>query len=185
MHTGIILAVEAEDAEDALARAESFVESVHWSDWNEHNGRWSGTIPDGVLRYSDNPELFNETVDNFIESTDKEEIDLIKAVGHLSVEELITDPRYDYNFDEFRSEEEIAEERKRFEALSDEDKKVYSNEKSHRWRATKLLRMNSMEFLPETHFWDVEWHTRGRSRLDQRIKENPEKQFIVVWDFHF
>lgn len=183
MHTGIVLAIEAEDAEDAVARIETFIESrAHWSDWNEIGGRWSTVIDGNVLCYTDDPETFNQVVNDFIESTNSEEIQLLKEVGHLSVEELVSDPRYNFSF--AMSDEERAAENKELEGLSDEERRKRSNDKFSRYRASKLLRMNGDEFLPETHFFDAEWDTRARYELDKRIAKNPEKQYLVVWDFH-
>lgn len=184
MHTGIILAIEADDADEAVSCVESFIENnANWSDWNEIGGRWSSVIEGNVLCYKDDPEEFNRIVDSFIESTNREEIELIKEVGHLSVEELVSDPRY--NFDLFMSDEAREAEQEELKSLSDEEKRKRSLEKFYCWRAIKLLRMNNGEFVPETHFFDAEWNTRTRNELDKRIAANPEKQYLVVWDFHF
>lgn len=186
MHTGVIFAVEAESPQDAISDVEVYIENgmVPWSDWGEHEGRWAGVLPEGgVLCYTDNPEEFNRIVGEFLSQTEDEELRLLKDVGHLSIEELISDPRY--NLDFTMSNEEFEAEKIEVAALSSEERTKRSVEKLSRYKAVKLLRMNGSEFMPETHFWDAEWDTRYRNRMDERIAKNPSQQYLVIWDFHF
>ena len=73
MHSAICLTVQAEDNKDAIGQAAIFSDDVRWSDWFEIGGRWKDIVPtgNGVLRYSDNPEAFLKTVDEFIAYTKK------------------------------------------------------------------------------------------------------------------
>lgn len=183
MHTGILLAVEAEDADVALSIATDFAERQDWSDWNEHQGRWEGQIPNGVLCYTDDPELFNSVVDLYVEMTNSEELDLLKDVGHLSIEELISDPRYFFNW--HATPEELEEEQNSLLTLTEEERKARSGDKFHQYRAFKLLNINQNHCAPETHFYDVDEYTRSSIPLKKRLVSSPDKQYIVMWDFHY
>lgn len=188
MHTGVVFVIEADSAEDALASIEGQVYEGHladWSDWSEHAGRWSDVVDGGVLRYSDNPERFNEVVDKFIQSTENEVIEIIKEIGHLTIDELVDDPRYHFRLDKYETEEERDKRRAEHESLSDEEKKSRSKDALALYHAIRVLKITDGHFTSDTHFFDLSGWSSGRSWLDDRIKENPEKQFIVVWDFHF
>lgn len=180
MHTGILLAVEAEGSEDALIIFKDFADEVAWSDWNEHQGRWAGQIPDGILCYKDDPELFNSIVERYVEISNEAEIELLQQVGHLSIEELISDPRYFINW-----HADIEDIRSEKEGLSDEEGKTRAFEKLNQYRAFKLLEINQDRFNPDMHFFDIYYSTRSTVPLKKRIDENPEKQYIAMWDFHY
>lgn len=160
MHSGIALAVQADDAEDAVARAERFNEySAHWSDWSEHGGRWSDVVEGSVLRYSDNPEKFRSIVENFQNSTQSETKRLMELVGDLSIKELVTDPKYRFSTG-------------------------MGNLGLRLWQANKLLSITQGTFCPEQHFYDTEEYTEQTKYMDERIAKDPDKQFIVIWDYH-
>lgn len=178
MHTGIALVVQARDAESAVAEVEHFNEhNAQWSDWNEHGGRWSDVIEGAVLRYSDNPEKFREIVEKFKGFKVTETERLISEVGDISIKEIVTNPKYHYgqplNVDGL-SEEEAKKAR---EEMLDNSLKL--------WQAKKLLEMTNGDFGAEQHFYDADAHTSGDNYLNDRIKENPDQQFIVIWDYHY
>lgn len=159
MHTGIVLAVQADDAEDAVGQAELFNEyNARWSDWNEHGGRWDDVVEGAVLRYSDNPEKFRSIVKTFQEYAQNEVNRLIESVGNLSIKELATDPKYQY-------------------ASGGELNLCL-------WQADKLLGMVRGEFCPSQHFYDTLEYTHHANYMDERIAKDPDRQFIVVWDYH-
>ena len=177
MHTGILLAVEAESPEDAIAVAADFAQHVEWSDWNEHSGRWFDEMKGGVLRYTDDPELFLKKVADFQESTEVSIKETVEQVGHLTIEELLTENRYNfYPFGENKIDTS---------GWSEEEKQILMNDSFALYRAIKGMKIAYGEFTPDTHFWDVPGGLRTSYFLNERIKENPEKQFIVMYDFHF
>lgn len=178
MHTGIALVVQADSAEEAVACVENFNEhNAHWSDWNEHGGRWSEVTEGSVLRYSDNPEKFNEIVERFKNSKKAEMERFIAEVGDLTIKEIITNPKYRYgqplNIDGL-SEEEAKKAR---EEHLDNALKL--------WQAKKLLKLVDGDFGENQHFFDADEYTSEDNYLNDRIKENPDKQFIVIWDYHY
>jgi hypothetical protein len=173
MHSAILLAVEAEDAVDAVHSVENFNEhNAGWSDWNTVAGRWADTLPNGVLRYTDNPELFMETVKMFQDFTKRELERLIGDIGDITIRDLALDPKYDYP-GAFNRKEMTEEERD--EALSNS---------LARYKAGKLAQLINGYFSNDSHFYDIDNHTMKDDYLLDRIKENPERQFIVVWDYH-
>lgn len=54
-----------------------------------------------------------------------------------------------------------------------------------RWKARKLLDLVSEEFTPDQHFFDTVHYCANTVGLKERITQNPDQQFIIVWDYHF
>jgi len=181
MHTGIALVVQAKSAEQAITCVEHFNEhNAQWSDWNEHGGRWSDVIEGAVLRYSDDPKKFNELVEEFKGYKKAEMARFIAEVGDLSVKELVTNPKYRYGSGNPLND---------VEGLSEEEKKKareeYLDNSLKLWQAKKLLKLVDGEFGENQHFFDADAHTTEDNYLNERIKENPDEQFIVIWDYHY
>lgn len=191
MHTGIVFAVEADDAEEAISILDGAIyegQLAPWSDWSEHAGRWSDVCDSGVLRYSDNPEQFNKIVDDFRETTEQVLVEFVRDYGHLTLDELIGDPRYSFGFDRDEFTEETH--RDRAEAgLAEED----AEEKKRRdlkdslatYNAIRALEITQGRFTSDTHFYDFSGSSINRRWLNERIEKDPERQYLVVWDFHF
>lgn len=174
MHTPILLAVEASDVDEAINFAEGFAEASDWSDWSEQAGRFAEKQK-SVVRYSDDPEEFMRLVEDYQGAMEDEVRRLLDGVGHLTISELVINPKYRlWDFD--------TEEPTPLLPTSPVDK---LNDKMAVYSAHKLLRLTAGYFTPETHFWDVSWGTRNIKNLKERIEENPEGQFVIVWDFHF
>lgn len=175
MHTGILFAVEADDLTDAISQAEGFADACEWSDGSEQAGRFAESDK-SVVKYSDNPELFQDLVDKFQASTEDEIRQALELVGNLTVSELVINPRYRLFRDE--DDEEVG-----IPSPTNDPKdtmEVFSV-----FNAAKVLRLVAGYFTPETHFWDITWGTRGTRNLKERIAENPDKQYVIVWDFHY
>ena len=112
MHTGILLAVEAENAESAVGHVENWNEhNAPWSDWNEHGGRWMDVIPNGVISYTDNPSLFIETVNKFRDMTNHEVKTLLHDLNGKSITEIALDPKYQFMTGYGVKDDETEEER--------------------------------------------------------------------------
>lgn len=175
MHTAILLAVEAEDAESAVSLVEDWNEhNAPWSDWNEHGGRYKDAIPNGVISYSENPSLFTETVNKFRDFTNTAVKELLHEIGGKSITEIALDPKY-----QFQSGMGIRD------GETDEQKHERFSNGMVLYRAKKLLKLVDRDFEPEQHFYDIEAHDTDSVALEERIGKNPEKQFIVVWDYHY
>lgn len=191
MHTGIVFAVEADSAEEAVRRVEvSIYEEnfAEWSDWSEHSGRWSDVVENGVLCYKDNPEKFDEVVDGFRKITEQVLIETVKDYGHLTLDELIGDPRYCLNIDNDEFTEETHRKRAEGELVderTDEEKKRDIKDSLAVYHAKRALKLVEGQFGPDAHFYDMSADSLSRKWLDGRIKKDPKKQYLVVWDFHF
>lgn len=180
MHTGIVLVTVAEDADEAVDNIHNFNEhNANWSDWNEHGGRWRSEVEGAVLRYTDNPELFMETINKFQEYTDGAKKRLIDELGNLTIKELATDPKYSWS-----SYKNMNIGGKSFQELPKEERSRILDDSLAVWRASRLLEMLNGSFQSETHFYDTTEYTVKSDYLLERIKENPENQFLVVWDYH-
>jgi hypothetical protein len=176
MHSGILLAIEADSKEEAVEKIAFFNEhNASWSDWNEHGGRWEDEIPNSVLCYSDDPTLFVNAVSKFQRFTDETRERYLIEIGDVTVAELVTSEEYRPFIDR---KEKVAE-------MTKEERDEYLNKSLALWRAKKLLQLQDGEFGCDQHFYDAESHSVRDEYLLKRIEENPKRQFIVVWDYHY
>lgn len=191
MHTGIVFAVEADDAEEAIAMINTAIDEerfAEWSDWSEPSGRWSDVVEGGVLRYSDNPEKFNQIVDKFRESTEQVLIDFVKDYGHLTLDELVGDPRYSFGFDRDEFTEETHRDRAEkglVEERTEEERRQVIKDSLASYKSIRALEIVQGRFTSDSHFYDYSGSSLSRKWLNERIAKDPEKQFVVVWDFHY
>jgi hypothetical protein len=176
MHTGIVLAIEADSKEEAVQKIEFFNEhNASWSDWSEHGGRWEDVVEGAVLRYSDDPTRFNEVVLEFRKSTEISKARYLEELGDVTVKELVTSEEY---LPFHKKSEKIKE-------MTDEEREEYLDKSLALWRAKKLLQLQDGEFGSDQHFYDAESYSVSDEYLLRRIEENPSRQFIVVWDYHY
>ena len=164
MHTGHVLLVQAESADDAEQIARRHSEEQDWSDWNEMGGRWSDIVPNSVLRYSENKELFYTTITNFGNLTLKEREETRARIGHLTINEIL----------------DANESNETYDAESD---KWLCNYFAHRIMESSYADRHT----PETYVFDVEDYSNDpyAKRALLRCVENPEQQYLVMWDYHF
>jgi hypothetical protein len=164
MHTGHVLLVQAESADDAEQIARRHSEQQDWSDWNEMGGRWSDIVPNSVLRYSENKELFYTTITNFGNLTLKEREETRARIGHLTINEILDANASNETYD----------------AESD---KWLCNYFAHRIMESSYADRHT----PETYVFDVEDYSNDpyAKQALLRCVENPEQQYLVVWDYHF
>ena len=180
MHTAILLAVHADDARSAVEEVEQFNEyNAHWSDWNEHGGRWQHEIPNAVICYKDHPELFMETVKKFQNFRDKAIASLLEEIKDVSVKELVTEPKYRLLTDGMRVHEDPNAK------LTEEEHQERLDNSLTLWRARRLLQLIENDFQPDQHFYDIAYHSANSWEMEKRCEAEPEKQFIVVWDYHY
>ena len=164
MHTGHVLLVQAESADDAEQIARRHSEEQDWSDWNEMGGRWSDIVPSSVLRYSENKELFYTTITNFGNLTLKEREETRARIGHLTINEILDANASNETYD------------------ADSDKWL-CNYFAHRIMENSYADRHT----PETYVFDVEDYSNDpyAKRALLRCVENPEQQYLVMWDYHF
>ena len=168
MHTAQIILVEIEDEDTDLpqAFAESFLDNAleaggTWFDWfgglgEGLAGRWAGEVVEGdVLRYSDNPELAEEIIAKFLERRQKEVEYAQSVIDGCGVESL------SYDFD---------------------NQEKYDREGYALYKMGKIL---TNDWCAESGVFDSKYWSANLESFRERVRENPEKQYLVVVDFHF
>jgi hypothetical protein len=164
MHTGHILLVQAESADDAEQIARRHSEEQDWSDWSELGGRWSEVVEGSVLQYTKNKDLFYTIVSQFSNLTITERAESRARVGHLTINEILDANASNETYD------------------AESDKWLCN------YFANRLLETSYADrHTPETYVFDVEDYSNDpyTKRAFMRCLENPEQQYLVVWDYHF
>lgn len=178
MHIGIVLVCEANDADDAVQEIKTFNEyNAQWSDWNELGGRWSDVVPNSVLKYTDDPKLFMKTVKQFVGFTEGTKKKLLEQVGHITLEDLATKEEYRWAT--------LSDKKTPLKELTESERHEMLDKALATFRAGKLVSLLDGKFGSETNFFDTVEYQTPTDALKKRIKENPDKQFLVVWDYHF
>ena len=162
--------VEAENAEEALDKVKSAItysETPYpaWSDWHEIGGRWSGLFEGweetrDVLCYAENPILAEDIIEKFTgyrTSTMKQ---------YLSE---INDAKFDL-------EKAVSE----YEITGDS----FGDKSKTYWRIRKLGELLADNWTYDTAIYDLDQHTANLRYFRERVKVEPQKQFLVPVDFH-
>jgi hypothetical protein len=170
MHTAQIILIEIEDGDDdePQAMTERFLDSAMesggtWFDWYGGGvfgttlaGRWSGQVVEGdVLRYSDNPELAEKIIRDFLDIRQRE----------IEYSQKVIDGR-DINGIEF-------------------DPSNHAKDEMLGYALYKMGKILTNFWCPESGVYDsVVWSPDLHS-FRERVVECPENQYLVVVDFHF
>lgn len=186
MHTGILLAVEAVNVDEAFDLIESFNESnAGWSDWNEAWGRWKEDFPNGALCYRDAPDKFLSLIDQYHTYTMNNLYDDLKYVGNLTMWQLVMmkEHRIGGGLDDPAMLDSAHKVGKggTSSRLKNEDDSNYLNV----FRARSLLELVDGSFSNGQHFFDVTAHTPNKECVLKRVEKKPEDQWLIVWDYHF
>ena len=184
MHTGILLAVEAVDVDEAFDLIEDFnEENAGWSDWNEAWGRWKEDFPNGALCYRDDPDKFLSTIDQYHTYTMNGIYDDLKYVGEITIRELamLKEHRIFGGLDDPAMLSTTRKVGKGGTTSGEHSDSNYLNV----FRARSVLELIEGTFCNGQHFFDVTAHTPNKECVLKRIKNKPEDQWLVVWDYHF
>lgn len=171
MHTVQILLVEAESVEDARDRVVAAFDSETpaWSDWNHvipgettYAGRWQGEFfgadnKHDVLCYNDDPTLAATVIFEMLSSRDAE-IELLRKQlreADLDIDLLTLD----------------------YDAYSKDDK-------FQLWRVKHLAEILSDAWTSSSKVYDLQAYSANLSDFQNRIQEDPSKQYLVAVDFH-
>lgn len=185
MHTGILLAVEAIDVDEAHDLLEEFNRNyADWSDWNEAWGRWKDEFPNGALCYRDNPDKFIATVDQYRAYTMNAMYEDLQRVGSLTVWELVM-MKANRSGDGFDDPAMVNATRKLSKEGTAFSRSANNDDFLNVYRTKSLLELVSGDFVNEQHFFDVTAHTPNKDALLKRVEKNPEGQWLIVWDYHF
>jgi len=172
MHTSQIILIEMEDENPDHAavqdEVESFLDSAMesggtWFDWYGEGafgkglaGRWSGEVIEGdVLRYSDNPELAEKIISDFLTSRQRE----------IEYSQKVIDGRdlsgIEYDFSNHAKDEMLG------------------------YALYKMGQILTNFWCPDSGVYDSVTYSPDLHSFRERVAENPSKQFLVVVDFHF
>lgn len=186
MHTYILLAVHADSANNVSDIVETFNRDfATWSDWSDvWNDKDNNLGSEGVLCYKDDPKTFLDTVQQYHDATMKGVMADLKHVGKLTVWELamIKENRIFGGLDD-PTMLEASKDRK----LGKEGTPGGNNGDSslNVYRSLNVLNIIDGQFVDGQHFFDVEAHTPNMDSLMKRIKKEPNKQWLIIWDYHF
>lgn len=183
MHTIHWIAVEAESVQEAFESVESALTPdfeggynfASWSDWHVVGGgrwnvqegeAWQTAYVDGrtnmVLSYKDNPDEFTKQLQQALEWRVDE------------MNRLITD----INFPNF------------IEALNayvDNDGQTPDEYRRgmNSWYVRKAASLIGEVYMAQSYFYDLENYTPSLSYLADRLRDNPDIQYLVPVDFHY
>jgi hypothetical protein len=168
MHTAqiIIVEIEDEDTDSPEAFVETFLESATeaggtWFDWfgglgEGLAGRWSGEVVEGdILRYSDNPELAEKVIADFLGRRQSEIEHCQKIIADLGVESISYD-------------------------VDKQDR--YDREGYALYKMGQVL---SNFWCSDSGIYDAQAWSPDLRYFRERLQENADKQYLVVVDFHF
>ena len=182
--------IEAESVDEAFASVGFKLEEAgapSWSDWHEaggspydHNyaGRWTGSIflpPElatlkargeeypttspNYLQYSSDPDLAEQAITEALEFRMKDIREYRKRIADKRVD-LVA---YPYN------------------PLQDHFEVVDAMDI---WYVKKLTQLLMDEWTPDSGIYDLETWTGSLKYFIERVKANPEKQWLIPVDFH-
>jgi hypothetical protein len=165
MHVEHIIAIEADDYDDAIGSTESFLMGdwentgqFPWSDWHRVCGRYTGEFGElqNALCYADDTDRFESTVAKMLSARERAldgYLERAKETG-ITVDNLKerrgTVPYY-----------------------------------GGLWALKKAVCIAEGDSGSDAYFYDAEAYTESDEYLQERIKTDPSRQWIVVVDFHF
>lgn len=174
MHTLHHIAVEAASSKAAFRSVKLFVEEriasgEFWSDWAVvGGGRWSEhskddheDTPKDVISYVKNKDTFESALQITRESRKQEMKRTIENIAGEGEAALV-----------------IAA----LEYAKKGDCEPYNMNSYMFLKVTEVL---CGRWTPDTFFYDMKDQTTSFSYLEERVKDNPEEQYLVPVDFHF
>lgn len=175
MHTYHRLAVEADNEDEAKQLALHFAEEQGWSDWcslpDESRMKEDGKI---ATNYKDNPKGFNKLVDVACGWTEETVTEAVKLYGDIPLRELLTNPKYNFG----KISEPLGD-------LTQEQRNQYLTDSLATHKVTRALRIVNKEYNSDTIFYDIVEYTSNPQWARKRAESDPDKQWIVIVDYHF
>lgn len=163
-HTGQILLVVADTEEEALDAVRSAityndVPNPDWSDWHEIGGRWDGQLEGkNVMQYHGNEAKAEEFIAGRLAERRQEMEYLLEKSKDITLEDA--HDQYDPEVENFKY-----------------SMNVYYHE--------KLAKVLQDDWTTDSYVYDLEVYTANLKYFRERLEKEPEKQFLVVVDFHF
>lgn len=176
MHVYHRLAVEADNEDDAKHIALDFAEAQGWSDWccilDEER-----VTDDGykvATNFKDNPTDFNKLVEEACGWTQDTITKAVEVYGDIPLRDILTNPKY--SFGSFTGS---------LQELTDEERDTYLNNSLAVYRVTRAFRILNQEYDSDTMFYDTVEYTPNPEWVHKRAETDPDKQWIVIVDYHF
>jgi hypothetical protein len=174
MHTCHIMLVEAKTVEEAFDIVETHLNDSEprWSDWHNANnahtlnfaGRWEGEV------FNTNPtNEYGEEVNNYLQY----------SADPALAERVITE-YLELRLNDIRSYQSKAVDLTTF-AYDPYSTKFDMD----LWATKKLAQLLDDEWTCDTAIYDLENWTANLRSFVERVKTNPEKQWLIPVDFHF
>jgi hypothetical protein len=171
MHSYHRIAVEADNPEEAVALAQEFSNQQAWSDWNNVGNPKN---PEMVFSYESNPTKFVEEMNKAWGWTEGNISEAVKKYGDITLRELLTDPKYD-----FANSTPI-----NTESATKEEKEKHFDEYMAIWKVGKAFSILNKNYTQDTMFYDASYYSIEPTNLKERIVTDPDRQWIVIVDYH-
>ena len=98
----------------------------------------------------------------------------VELYGDVPLKDLLTNPKYD--FKSFKGS---------LQELTQAERETYLKESLAIYKVTRALRIMNEEYDSDTMFYDTVEYTPNPKWVDERSKTDPDKQWIVIVDYHF
>ena len=174
MHTYHRLAVEADNEQEAKYTALHFAEEQGWSDWCSIVADDRVQDMKVATQYTNNPKGFNELIDVACGWTQGTVTKAVELYGDIPLREILTNPKYD--FGGFN---------KPLGDLTEEERDTYLNESLAIFKITRALKVINKEYDSDTMFYDTVEYTSNPEWVRKRTETDPDRQWIVIVDYHF
>ena len=174
MHTYHRLAVEADNEQEAKGTALQFAEEQGWSDWCSIVDDDRVQDMKVATQYTNNPKGFNELIDVACGWTQETVTKAVELYGDIPLREILTNPKYD--FGGFN---------KPLGDLTEEQREQHLNESLAIFKITRALKVINKEYDSDTMFYDTVEYTPNPEWVQKRAETDPDKQWIVIVDYHF
>jgi len=195
MHFIHLIAVEADDASEAVKMAEHAIESYGngniW-DWYEVGGRWDGELEgNNTLCYSENSKAFVKHIDRCKESRKRELIGMLDKLNGTQIKPDDVQDKFVLGIpDPEESANRINEDNKKCAARFQEILKLKDLPSSDTtfgltgYYLYKLGALISEFYTADSYFYDAAYGSSSFEAIMERCKEEPSRQWLVNIDMH-
>lgn len=176
MHTYHRLAVVADNEEEAKYTALHFAEEQEWSDWCciLEEDRVSEEECKIATNFKKDPEIFNKLIEQAREWTQSTVNLAIELYGDIPLKDLLTNPEYDFGGFSGSVKE-----------LTDEERDTKLKNSLAVFKAGRAFRVKNGEYNSDMMFYDTVEYTSNPKWVHERSNADPDKQWIVIVDYHF
>lgn len=154
--------------------ADNHAEGLSWSDWGEFGGRYKDIIPpEGIMRYVDAPEKAEELLITYQTYSDEQVKEYLNKVGSLTLREV-----YQTVTNMVRSDN--------VEKWTSEESETYHNALSYSYNSSALLDFAWRDrHTVDTPMFDVTAVSSDLRYFRERLANDPERQYLLMYDFHY